>query len=339
MSAEVQGPAPPPGLTPYSMYFAPRVEETRADASMEAWLHVSEALVADDSLYAVALFRYAVDEGWTVLANQTLEEETRTLHAIDARLADRYVILGPEDMLLERVAAVTAQDSPDIFSNTSTMSVSDLGQYAPLTPLTQDSADAQADTAPWDDPTKQRMIGAKPQPKAEDAEADLDSFALEDGEPVGTMIGPGLRRPPPKKKVRPLQYDVRAASEWSSGHEIQMTVPGTENRLTIAANTLIRARCAVLNHPPLALPAGLEAYSDYIVGEHDPKPAKTETFITLHTKITDEARREGLKIYACTAARGWYPLPRQRIDDSEGDIVYTALDRLPKTYAILGPAR
>ncbi len=337
LDADVQGPTPPPGLAPCSLFWRPTIIEGESSVSLEAWVHVAEALVPDDALYAVALFRHSPGEGWSVIADQTLDPATRVLHAVDVSVGDRYVLFGPEELMLASAAPEVDSNMNNTFASAGAPAVGDLGEYAPLAPLTETEADRQArkEPSPLDDPSGQRFIGERPTPiaRGEDEPAALDPLMLEGDSPRGQV--PQFSRA--RKKVEPLQFDVRDSTDWVSGTDIAISVPGTKHRLSFSANTLIRARVAALNGPPLPIPSGLIAYSSFVAGEHDPKPAKAEVFVSMTPTNKADVGLEGLQVYACDAEHGWRLLKRQRF--SEQDQIYSAIDGSPKTYAILGPAR
>jgi hypothetical protein len=93
----------PDGLVPFTLFMG--LEQAPADTPAEARLEVfvPPVLCAGENLKELGLYGCTAGQQWTRLESQELNEEARTLSGHDARTFTKFVVLGPQQFLAQRL--------------------------------------------------------------------------------------------------------------------------------------------------------------------------------------------------------------------------------------------
>ncbi len=136
----------------------------------------------------------------------------------------------------------------------------------------------------------------------------------------------------------PSAEDYKAVGPVQWGRNIQVRAPEMQASFHVQANTAIQARVAIPNRPPSPPPAGMAAFTEYLLLEHHPAGVglRASVSVRLPSGVCDAEHMGELRLYYHHPSDGWRPVDGARFNpDTE---TFSALDRPAGLYVVFGPS-
>lgn len=131
--------------------------------------------------------------------------------------------------------------------------------------------------------------------------------------------------------------EVTRLAESAYGSKVRVAPPGMDAECVISARDPVHVTTEIFTDPPAPLPSGLATYSVYAHIVQDPitVPSAVDLRVTLAPELVAQESLPYLAIFAYDSTNGWAPLEAQEVNYQTR--TFTARDRSPRTYAVLGP--
>jgi len=140
------------------------------------------------------------------------------------------------------------------------------------------------------------------------------------------------------KATRFDPVDVRRYANSAHGSVVHVSPRGMDAHITIRTQSPVTISSKVDTKPPAAVPQGLATFT--VFAQLDQAPVEKPSLIELNVRVPEEvcadAHLDKLALYAYDATQGWAPLQSQQLNPQTR--VIAARDRVPRVYAVLGPA-
>lgn len=354
VTSDYDPPAPlPEELAPYTVFATVSAVPTDVPARLAMEIYIPETLCAAEHLELLRIYR-RLENQWERLPEQTVQPRARIVAGISDR-AGTFAVLGPLAFRTTQVAEGT--DDEELAPDREFGGI--LARLQPTPPTsrlvidTKDDGPILVDPKTWQPvdvtigaPRGFDMPGMDAPPAAP---VTAESGAPPPADEPGAMVETGETSEAPAEKPRvqvtwnpnaPPTIDVPnvQTSDTFRGKLIEIRPPTFDALFRITAQRVIQAQMRLSNVPPAPLPDGLAAFTDYAEIIHTKSTPTPEVAILVSIPPSKCAERnlEQLGIYVYDSATGWTRLPGQTFDaETRG---FSALDRPPRHYAVLGPA-